>query len=212
MPQHRDRGLHEMPDGQYLSQNDTIMWMVEADPLLRSTIMGVVLLDGAPDWDRLQARVEEVSHHIAALREKVVSVPLHPTTLRWVDDPDVDPKVMEVLQRFQMGVPTASAPQGQMAVAYTIYDADGAVMGQQIRPLDSPRIELPADSLSKDIRVDAQIVNAEGTALTAPQSALLAVAAVAMPVVIKREAVVQLLPWVEKGKKAAETVGVLYYK
>ena len=68
-----------MPDGQYLSQNDTIMWMVEADPLLRSTIMGVVLLDGAPDWDRLQARVEEVSHHIAALREKVVSVPLHPT-------------------------------------------------------------------------------------------------------------------------------------
>jgi diacylglycerol O-acyltransferase len=90
MPQHRDRGLREMPDGQYLSQNDTIMWMVEADPLLRSTIMGVVLLDGAPDWDRLQARVEEVSHHIAALREKVVSVPLHPTTLRWVDDPDFD--------------------------------------------------------------------------------------------------------------------------
>ena len=90
MPQHRDRGLHEMPDGQHLSQNDTIMWMVEADPLLRSTIMGVVLLDGAPDWDRLQARVEEVSHHIAALREKVVSVPLHPTTLRWVDDPDFD--------------------------------------------------------------------------------------------------------------------------
>ncbi|MCB0986114.1 MAG: hypothetical protein KDB06_15800, partial [Ilumatobacter sp.] len=35
-----------MPDRTYLSQNDTIMWMVEADPLLRSTIMGVVLLDG----------------------------------------------------------------------------------------------------------------------------------------------------------------------
>ncbi len=36
--------------------------------------------------------------------------------------------------------------------------------------------------------------------------ALLALAAIAMPLVIKREAVVQLLPWVEKGKKAAETV------
>ena len=79
-----------MPEGQYLSQNDTIMWMVEADPLLRSTIMGVVLLEGAPDWQRLRDRVEEVSHHIAALREKVVPVPLHPTTLRWVDDPDFD--------------------------------------------------------------------------------------------------------------------------
>lgn len=79
-----------MPDGQYLSQNDTIMWMVEADPLLRSTILGVVLLEGAPEWDRLHARVEEVSHHISALREKVVPVPLHPTTLRWVADTDFD--------------------------------------------------------------------------------------------------------------------------
>jgi general secretion pathway protein L len=35
---------------------------------------------------------------------------------------------------------------------------------------------------------------------------LLALTAVVMPLVIKREAVVQLLPWVEKGKKAAETV------
>lgn len=39
--------------------------------------------------------------------------------------------------------------------------------------------------------------------------ALLALTAVAMPLVIKREAVVQLLPWVEKGKKAAETVDTL---
>lgn len=90
---------------------------------------------------------------------------------------DVDPKVMEVLQRFQMGVPTASAPQGQMAVAYTIYGADGTEIGKQIRPLESPQIELAADVLNAAERIDAQIVNAEGIALTAPQSALLAVAA-----------------------------------
>jgi hypothetical protein len=90
---------------------------------------------------------------------------------------DVDPKMMDVLQRFQNNVPTASAPQGQMAVAYTIYGADGAEIGKQIRPLESPRVELPADMLSAAERIDAQIVNAEGIALTAPQSALLAVAA-----------------------------------
>jgi general secretion pathway protein L len=39
--------------------------------------------------------------------------------------------------------------------------------------------------------------------------ALLAVTAMAIPVVIKREAVVQLLPWVEKGKKTAEAVDAL---
>lgn len=79
-----------MPDRTYLSQNDTIMWMVEADPLLRSTIMGVVLLDGMPEWSRVHSRVEEITHHVPALREKVVPVPLHPTTLRWVPDPDFD--------------------------------------------------------------------------------------------------------------------------
>jgi WS/DGAT/MGAT family acyltransferase len=79
-----------MPDQQYLSQNDTIMWMVEADPLLRSTILGIVVLDGPPEWESLQARMAHVTHQVAALREKVVPVPLHPTTLQWVPDPDFD--------------------------------------------------------------------------------------------------------------------------
>lgn len=39
--------------------------------------------------------------------------------------------------------------------------------------------------------------------------ALLALAAIAVPIVVKREAVVQMLPWVEKGKKAAETVDAM---
>lgn len=76
-----------MADAAYLSQNDTIMWMVESDPLLRSTIAAVVLLDAAPDWQRVQRRVEAASRLVPALRAKVVPVPLHPTTLRWVDDP-----------------------------------------------------------------------------------------------------------------------------
>lgn len=74
----------------YLSQNDTIMWMVEADPLLRSTILGVVVLESAPEWDRLRHRMEQVSHQVPALREKVMPVPLHPTTLQWVHDHDFD--------------------------------------------------------------------------------------------------------------------------
>ena len=79
-----------MPERPYLSQNDTIMWMVEADPLLRSTIMGIVVLAGAPEWDRLEARVERVTHQVAALRERVAPVPLHPTTLQWIRDHDFD--------------------------------------------------------------------------------------------------------------------------
>jgi len=74
----------------YLSQNDAIMWTIESDPLLRSTIVGVVLLDRPPDWDRLVARVEHVTRMVPELREKVVPVPLHPTTFRWEPDPEFD--------------------------------------------------------------------------------------------------------------------------
>lgn len=74
----------------YLSQNDAIMWTVESDPLLRSTIVGVVTLDGTPDWERLVARVDHVTRMVPELRERVVPVPLHPTTWRWEPDPDFD--------------------------------------------------------------------------------------------------------------------------
>ncbi|MEO7107061.1 MAG: PilN domain-containing protein [Rhodoferax sp.] len=38
---------------------------------------------------------------------------------------------------------------------------------------------------------------------------VMAFAALAMPVIIKREAIVQLLPWADKGKKSAEAVNVV---
>lgn len=79
-----------MPERPYLSQNDTIMWMVESDPLLRSTILGVVVLAATPDFERIRQRMERVTHQVPALREKVVPVPLHPTTLQWVRDHDFD--------------------------------------------------------------------------------------------------------------------------
>jgi uncharacterized protein YraI len=87
-----------------------------------------------------------------------------------------------VLQQFQMGEMTSSAPQAQMAVAYTLYGEDGSVVGQQIRPLESPQVAFPMpEGSGKTLRVDAKLANANGTALTAPQSALLALAAESAP-------------------------------
>lgn len=75
-------------DTKYLSQTDTLMWMVEADPLLRSTILGIAVLNRAPDWSQFVERVESVTRHVPNLRHKVVVPPLHPTTLRWALDQD----------------------------------------------------------------------------------------------------------------------------
>ena len=91
---------------------------------------------------------------------------------------DVDPAMGDVLKNFQMGLPTASSAQGQMAVAYKVKDAQGNVVAEQIRPLDSTRIELAPDQLKSDLNVEAQIVNAKGTALTAPQSAAIALSSI----------------------------------
>ncbi|MBK8051261.1 MAG: SH3 domain-containing protein [Anaerolineales bacterium] len=93
---------------------------------------------------------------------------------------DIDPAMLPVLQNFQLGAPTSSSDQGQMAVAYSLFGPDGAPIGSpQIRPLDSPRIELPADQLAGDVRIDAQLVNAAGRALTTPASAKLSASSVA---------------------------------
>lgn len=99
-------------------------------------------------------------------------------TLQIPANGDIDPATIQVLQRFQMGEATSSAPAAQMAVAYTLYAEDGSVLGQQIRPLDSPRTTFQvASTASGSLRVDAQLVNANGTALTSPKSAVLALAA-----------------------------------
>jgi len=73
-------------DNDYLSQTDAIMWLIESDPLLHSTIVGVALLDSVPDWSLLSERIEQVTHQVPGLRDKVVAPPLHPTMLRWVAD------------------------------------------------------------------------------------------------------------------------------
>ncbi len=74
----------------FLSQTDAIMWTVEGDPLLRSTILGVVVLVEAPVWDDVVARMRYVIEQVPALRSRVVRAPLHVGTLEWAPVDDVD--------------------------------------------------------------------------------------------------------------------------
>lgn len=73
-----------------MSDMDALMWSVEKDPLLRSTIMAVAVLDQAPDRDRLMDKVERGTRLIPRLRQKAVSTPLVPAPPRWVTDPNFD--------------------------------------------------------------------------------------------------------------------------
>ena len=73
----------------FMSQTDAFTWGMESDPRLRSTVVTVIMLDRAPDWNVVQARFEVLSRTLPMWRQRVVESP-PPTPPRWEDAPDFD--------------------------------------------------------------------------------------------------------------------------
>jgi diacylglycerol O-acyltransferase / wax synthase len=73
-----------------MSDADALMWAIEKDPLLRSTITAVSIFDRAPDAKRLRERVERGTRLIPRLRQRVVGAPLVASPPRWVVDTNFD--------------------------------------------------------------------------------------------------------------------------
>ena len=73
-----------------MRDSDAFSWYMEADPLLRSTVVSVVLLDGQPDVTRLFDRVERACRTTPGFRHKVVQAPLRIANPRWVVDNDFE--------------------------------------------------------------------------------------------------------------------------
>jgi WS/DGAT/MGAT family acyltransferase len=74
----------------YMRDSDAFSWYMEADPILRSTVTSVVVLDGQPDVDRLLDRADRASRITPGFRHKVVQAPLRLANPRWVVDEDFD--------------------------------------------------------------------------------------------------------------------------
>src|SRR5262245_49983788 len=73
-----------------MSDSDALMWHIEKDPLLRSTITIVWWLDRMPDRERLEDRIERATRLIPRLRQHVVSNPYSIAPPRWEIDPHFD--------------------------------------------------------------------------------------------------------------------------
>lgn len=71
----------------HMEPADAVMWDIELDPVLRSTITAVAVLDRSPDWDRLRTRLERASRMIPRLRQRVIVPPMRLGPPRWVVDP-----------------------------------------------------------------------------------------------------------------------------
>ena len=91
----------------HMRDSDAFAWYMEKDPLLRSTVVCVLLLDGSPDWDRLPDRLERVTRLAPGFRHRVVAPPMRLATPRWVIDPDFD--LSWHVRRFQVAPPNTLA-------------------------------------------------------------------------------------------------------
>ncbi|WP_084488729.1 wax ester/triacylglycerol synthase domain-containing protein [Nocardia niwae] len=73
-----------------MSQSDLFSWNMERDPVLRSTIVSVLMLDTEPDPDRLARTMDRGSRVVPRLRHRLIAVPLGLAPPRWALDPDFD--------------------------------------------------------------------------------------------------------------------------
>jgi WS/DGAT/MGAT family acyltransferase len=67
----------------HLNSSDALLWTIEKDPCLRSTIVAVSLLDRSPDLNRLGLRIANACDLIPRLRQRVVAAPLRLGPPRW---------------------------------------------------------------------------------------------------------------------------------
>lgn len=73
-----------------MSDSDALMWAIEKDPMLRSTITTAMVLEAPVDWDRLTRTFERASRVVPRLRQRVRSNPLSLAPPRWEIDPNFD--------------------------------------------------------------------------------------------------------------------------
>ncbi len=78
------------PFRRYLTDADALLWNIEKDPVLRSTITAVAVLDRPPDWDRLRARVDRATRLFPRMRQHIAVPALRVGPARWLLDPDFD--------------------------------------------------------------------------------------------------------------------------
>jgi len=73
-----------------MTDSDSLMWTIEKDPLLRSTITAVLFLDAAPDEKRLRHLLERGTRLVPRMRQRVRGNPYSVAPPRWEVDPHFD--------------------------------------------------------------------------------------------------------------------------
>jgi hypothetical protein len=100
---------------------DAIMWRAEADPILRSTILALDILETVPEWDRYLAAHDWATRMVPRFRQHVVSPAFGLGQPTWVVDPDFD--LSYHVRRARLAEPTyACLLEAVQTLAMTPFD------------------------------------------------------------------------------------------
>ncbi|MEE2061364.1 wax ester/triacylglycerol synthase domain-containing protein [Rhodococcus artemisiae] len=75
---------------QYMTQTDFMSWRMEEDPILRSTIVAVALLDRSPNQARFVDMMRRAVELVPIFKRKAIVNPMGIAPPRWTDDQDFD--------------------------------------------------------------------------------------------------------------------------
>jgi diacylglycerol O-acyltransferase len=97
---------------EFMRSSDAFTWAMESDPRLRSTIVTLILLDHAPDWELIRRRFDALSQAMPIFRQRVVPTPGQAPP-RWEFAPDFD---LDYHMR-RLGAPTPGTFEGLLEMA-----------------------------------------------------------------------------------------------
>jgi WS/DGAT/MGAT family acyltransferase len=101
---------------------DAVMWGVEQDPVLRSVIVAMTILDAEPDVDVLIDRVTRMTLTVPKLRQRVIGNPVSLIPPRWEFDPNFD--ISYHLKRYHVPADGTDRPLLRIAEQFGEQDFD----------------------------------------------------------------------------------------
>jgi WS/DGAT/MGAT family acyltransferase len=61
------------PVADTMSGSDALLWTISADPVMRPTIVAIMILDGRPEWAEVRSRVSGLTELVPRLRSRAVT-------------------------------------------------------------------------------------------------------------------------------------------
>lgn len=148
---------------------EALMWILERDPILRSSFLNVTLLEGTPDFQRFRRRMERAVENLPRLKQRVSGgSPPQLNWPRWVDDDSFDldyhvrhvalPRPGSVEQLLELAAVEAQDNFDLARPLWTIWIVDGVEGGRSA--LMSKMHHTITDGVG-GVRLSAQFIDIE---------------------------------------------------